>query len=101
MLLSSSATIVSMYVPLAHTARRITTIDLRPADVSAGGNLHRHTTKEAMAMTVHERAEALKKELAEMGITTDAELQQELERTRIDISMFVNKTDAERKEETA
>lgn len=52
-------------------------------------------------MTVHERAEALKKELAEMGITTDAELQQELERTRIDISMFVNKTDAERKEETA
>jgi len=52
-------------------------------------------------MTVHERAESLKKELAEMGITTDAELQQALERTRIDISMFVNKTDAERKEETA
>lgn len=53
-------------------------------------------------MTVHERAEALKKELAEMGITTDAELQQELERTRIDISMFVCKPiETERKEETA
>lgn len=75
---------------------------MRPADVSAGGNLHRHTTKEAMTMTVHERAEALKKELAEMGITTDAELQQALERTRIDISMFVRKPEeAERKEETA
>lgn len=53
-------------------------------------------------MTVHERAEALKKELAEMGITTDAELQQALEQTRIDISMFVRKPEeAERKEETA
>lgn len=42
-------------------------------------------------MTVHERAEALKKELAEMGITTDAELQKALEETRIDIALFVNK----------
>ena len=52
-------------------------------------------------MTTHEQAEAMKKKLAAFGITTDAELQQELERTRIDISMFVNKTDTERKEETA
>lgn len=50
-------------------------------------------------MTIHEQAEAMKKKLAAMGITTDAELQQALERTRIDISMFVSKV--ERKEETA
>lgn len=57
--------------------------------------------KEVRIMTIHEQAEAMKRELAAMGIKTDAELQQALERTRIDISMFVNKTDAERKEETA
>ncbi|WP_288763809.1 MULTISPECIES: hypothetical protein [Selenomonadaceae] len=50
-------------------------------------------------MTIHEQAEAMKRELAAMGIKTDAELQQALERTRIDISMFVSKV--ERKEETA
>ena len=37
---SSSRTTASTYVPSAHTARRISTIDLRLADVSAGGNLH-------------------------------------------------------------
>lgn len=42
-------------------------------------------------MTVHEQAEAMKKKLAEMGITTDAELQKALEETRIDIALFVNK----------
>nr|WP_304097958.1 hypothetical protein [Mitsuokella multacida] len=42
-------------------------------------------------MTIHERAEALKKELAAMGITTDEELQKALDETRIDIAMFVNK----------
>lgn len=58
--------------------------------------------KEVRIMTIHEQAETMKKELAEMGITTDAELQQALERTRIDISMFVRKPEeAERKEETA
>lgn len=62
----------------------------------------RSQEKEVRIMTIHEQAEAMKKELAEMGITTDAELQQALEKTRIDISMFVNKPDvAERKEETA
>lgn len=52
-------------------------------------------------MTVHERVEALKKKLAAMGITTDAELKQALEETRIDIALFVNKPEPERKEETA
>ncbi len=56
-------------------------------------------TKEVRIMTIHEQAEAMKRELAAMGIKTDAELQQALERTRIDISMFVSKV--ERKEETA
>lgn len=55
--------------------------------------------KEVRIMTIHEQAEAMKRELAAMGIKTDAELQQALEATRIDISMFVSKV--ERKEETA
>lgn len=42
-------------------------------------------------MTIHEQAEALKKELAAMGITSDAELQKALEETRIDIAPFVSK----------
>ena len=42
-------------------------------------------------MTIHERAEALKKKLAAMGITSDAELQKALEETRIDIAPFVSK----------
>lgn len=42
-------------------------------------------------MTIHEQAEAMKRELAAMGIKTDAELQQALEATRIDIALFVNK----------
>ncbi|WP_455048759.1 hypothetical protein [Mitsuokella sp.] len=63
---------------------------MRLADVSAGGNLQ-PVKKEVMIMTIHERAEALKKKLAAMGITTDAELQKALEETRIDIALFVNK----------
>lgn len=47
--------------------------------------------KEDRIMTIHERAEAMKKKLAAMGITTDAELQKALEETRIDIALFVNK----------
>lgn len=47
--------------------------------------------KEVMIMTIHEQAEAMKKKLAAMGITTDAELQKALEETRIDIALFVNK----------
>lgn len=47
--------------------------------------------KEVRIMTIHEQAEAMKRELAAMGIKTDAELQQALEATRIDISMFVSK----------
>lgn len=73
---------------------------MRLADVSAGGNLHQ-PQKEVMIMTIHERAEALKEKLAAMGITTDAELQQAIEETRLDIALFVNKPTAERKEETA
>ena len=51
-------------------------------------------------MTIHERAEALKKKLAEMGITNDEELQEAIEATRLDIALFVNKptADAECKE---
>ena len=63
---------------------------MRLADVSAGGNLQ-PVTKEVMIMTIHEKAEAMKKKLAAMGITTDAELQKALEETRIDIALFVNK----------
>lgn len=51
--------------------------------------------KEAMIMTIHERAEALKKKLYDMGITTDEELQQALDETRIDIALFVEKTSKE------
>lgn len=57
-------------------------------------------TEEVRIMTIHEQAEAMKRELAAMGIKTDAELQQALEATRIDITMFVSKP-VERKEETA
>ena len=51
-------------------------------------------------MTIHERAEALKKKLAAMGITNDVELERALDATRLDIALFVNKTtaDAECKE---
>lgn len=52
-------------------------------------------------MTIHERAEALKKKLAAMGITNDVELERALDATRLDISLFVNKPSEERKEETA
>ncbi|WP_337861251.1 hypothetical protein [Mitsuokella jalaludinii] len=52
-------------------------------------------------MTIHERAEALKKKLAAMGITNDVELERALDVTRLDISLFVNKPGEERKEETA
>lgn len=47
--------------------------------------------EEVSTMTIHERAEALKKKLAAMGITSDAELQKALEETRIDIAPFVSK----------
>lgn len=57
--------------------------------------------KEVMIMTIHERAEAMKKKLAAMGITNDAELERALDATRLDISLFVNKPGEERKEETA
>lgn len=53
-------------------------------------------SKEVTAMTVHEQAEAMKKKLAEMGITTDAELRKAIEETRIDIAMFVNKPEGEK-----
>jgi len=42
-------------------------------------------------MTIHERAEALKQKLHDMGITTDEELQRALNETRIDIAPFVSK----------
>lgn len=51
-------------------------------------------------MTVHEQAEAMKKKLAEMGITTDAELQKAIEETRIDIAMFVNKPEGRSQHES-
>ena len=51
--------------------------------------------KEVMAMTIHERAEALKQRLRDMGITTDEELQQALDETRIDIALFVEKANKE------
>lgn len=73
---------------------------MRLADVSAGGNLQ-PVKKEVMIMTIHERAEALKKKLAAMGITNDVELERALDATRLDISLFVNKPGEERKEETA
>lgn len=66
---------------------------MRLADVSAGGNLR--SQKEVMAMTIHERAEALKQKLRDMGITTDEELQQALNETRIDIALFVEKPSKE------
>ena len=46
-------------------------------------------------MTIHERAEALKKKLAERGITNDEELQEAIEATRLDIALFVNKPTAD------
>ncbi|WP_288311747.1 hypothetical protein [uncultured Selenomonas sp.] len=46
-------------------------------------------------MTIHERAEALKQKLHDMGITTDEELQQALDETRIDIALFVEKPSKE------
>ena len=46
-------------------------------------------------MTIHERAEALKKKLAEMGITNDEELQEAIAATRLDIALFVNKPTAD------
>lgn len=65
---------------------------MRLADVSAGGNLQPVRIREGGSiMTIHEQAEAMKKKLAAMGITTDAELQKALEETRIDIALFVNK----------
>lgn len=73
---------------------------MRLADVSAGSNLQ-PVKKEVMIMTIHERAEALKKKLAAMGITNDVELERALDATRLDISLFVNKPGEERKEETA
>lgn len=73
---------------------------MRLADVSAGGNLQ-PVKKEVMIMTIHERAEVLKKKLAAMGITNDVELERALDVTRLDISLFVNKPGEERKEETA
>lgn len=56
--------------------------------------------KEVRIMTIHEQAETMKKELAEMGITNDEELQEAIEATRLDIALFVNKptADAECKE---
>ena len=48
-----------------------------------------------MTMTIHERAEALKQRLRDMGITTDEELQQALDETRIDIALFVEKPSKE------
>ena len=57
--------------------------------------------EEVRIMTIHERAEALKKKLAAVGITNDEELQKALDETRLDIAIFVNKPAAERKEETA
>ena len=60
-----------------------------------------HTIKEVRIMTIHERAEALKEKLAAMGITSDEELQEAIEATRLDIALFVNKPAAEHKEETA
>lgn len=66
---------------------------MRLADVSAGGNLR--SQKEVMAVTIHERAEALKQKLHDMGITTDEELQQALNETRIDIALFVEKPSKE------
>lgn len=51
--------------------------------------------KEVMTMTIHERAEALRKKLYDMGITTDEELQRALDETRIDITLFVEKPSKE------
>lgn len=73
---------------------------MRLADVSAGGNLQ-PVKKEVRIMTIHEKAEAIKKKLAAMGITNDVELERALDVTRLDISLFVNKPGEERKEETA
>lgn len=57
--------------------------------------------EEVRIMTIHEQAEALKEKLAAMGITSDEELQEAIEATRLDIALFVNKPAAEHKEETA
>lgn len=50
-------------------------------------------------MSTHERAEYLKKKLAAMGIHNDAELEQALKETKLDISLFVTPMPA--KEHTA
>ena len=40
-------------------------------------------------MTTHERAEMLRKKLASMGIRSDAELDEALKATRMDVAIFV------------